>query len=210
MQPTNSEHIQNRMEALNQTGKIPLIGCGILKNEVLHLIRKNNWLVKPHFLNSSLHIDFGKLEKTLVKSMNHFGSAPKGVIYGTCHPRMDTFIKEGNAVRTQGQNCVELLLGKNKFDRYLFSGAFFIMEDWAKRWDLITGLTFGPKREIIKEIFTMEHTHLLGLKTPCSGDFGEKAKRISQELELPLEWLSVPLDHLEKVLVQMLSSLEKN
>lgn len=186
---------------------IPLVGCGILKNEVNYLIRKNNWPFKTHFLCSSLHIDFDNLEKSLVKALQHYGNGPKAVIYGTCHPRMDAFVEQGNAQRTRGQNCVEHLLGKEQFNYHLERGAFFIMDDWANRWDLITGLTFGENPEITREIFSMEHTCLLGLETPCSGNFRKKAMEISKGIGLPLKWLSVSLDHLEKNLTETLEGV---
>ncbi|WP_033398099.1 DUF1638 domain-containing protein [Desulfospira joergensenii] len=188
---------------------IPLVGCGILKQEIEYLIQKNKWPLKSHFLCSSLHIDFEKLEKSLVRALSHFGPSPKGVFYGTCHPRMDSFMEKGKAVRTAGQNCVEILLGKEVFERHLSSGAFFIMEDWSRRWGLITGLAFGRNPEIIKEIFTMEHTRLLGIKTPCSKDFTAEAEDISRQLGLPLGWLNISLEHLEKKLSQMLSDIRK-
>jgi len=188
---------------------IPLVGCGILKKEIEFLIQKHNWPFKTHFLCSSLHIDFEKLEKTLVKALSHYGDVPKAVIYGTCHPSMDAFMKEGNATRTQGQNCVELLLGKELFEHHLSAGAFFIMEDWAKRWNLITGLTFGNSPEITREILTMEHTYFLGIETPCSGDFRTDALDISKEIGLPLKWVTAPLDPLEKTLTETLGRLER-
>ena len=189
-------------------GPIPLVGCGILKNEVNFLIRKNNWPFKTHFLCSSLHIDFEKLEKSLIKALNHYGNGPKAVIYGTCHPCMDDFIKQGNAQRTRGQNCVEHLLGKEQFDYHLERGAFFIMDDWASRWDFITGLAFGGTPEITREIFSAEHTYLLGLETPCSGNFRKKANEISEAINLPLKWLTVSLDHLEKNLTETLERVK--
>ncbi|WP_459917705.1 DUF1638 domain-containing protein [Desulfocicer niacini] len=106
--------------------------------------------------------------KSWKKALQHYGNGPKAVIYGTCHPCMDVFIEQGNAQRTRGQNCVEHLLGKEQFDYHLEKGAFFIMDDRASRWDFITGLAFGGTSEIIREIFSIEHTHLLGLEPPCT------------------------------------------
>ena len=196
------------MDATENKAAVPLIGCGILKDEINYLIKKNGWDLSPHYLNSSLHVDFEKLEYSLTQALKLFGDEPKAVFYGTCHPFMDRFIREGNAVRTEGQNCVEILLGKEQFTRLLTEGAFFLMEDWARHWDSVMIKAFGDNPEVIKDIFQGEHTQLLALRTVCSGDFTEEAERVSSLTGLPLKWLDTDLDHLEEVLRETLKKLK--
>ncbi|MGM0454301.1 MAG: DUF1638 domain-containing protein [Thermodesulfobacteriota bacterium] len=160
-------------------------------------------------MSSCLHIDFQKLEMALNKAMRHYGPVSKAVYYGACHPFIDQIVKRENGVRTAGQNCVETLLGKTAFEQHLAAGAFFLMEDWAGSWDRIMGQAFGGPPGIIKEIFTSEHAYLLGIKTPCSGDFNAGANRISEEIGLPLHWLTVCLDHLEQVLCRVIAEIQE-
>jgi hypothetical protein len=190
------------MDNIKTTGSVALVGCGILKNEISYLINKNKWNVEPHFLSSSLHVDFKQLENALVNRLFQLGKDPKVVFYGTCHPNMNNFMEQGNALRTKGQNCVEILLGRELFDKYLSSGAFFLMEDWALHWKTVMTKAFGDKPEVIREIFSSEHKYVLALRTVCSSNYETEALKISEEVGLPLQWLDVDLDHLESVLTE--------
>lgn len=186
--------------------KIMLTGCGILKKEIEMLIRKNKWNIETRFICSSLHIDFDQLEKALIGSLKKQKQQNKIVFYGTCHPRMDEIISDNNTKRTTGQNCVEILLGKKLFTEKLRSGAFFLMEDWAKRWDIVSQKAFGAKKNLMKEIFQQEHKYLLCVKTPVSGDFIADATKVSENVGLPIKWLNVNLQRLEKQLKTIINN----
>ncbi len=196
------------MDVTDKGAAVPLIGCGILKDEIDFLIEKNGWNLSARYLDSSLHVNFEKLEHSLTRALRHFGGAPKAVFYGTCHPLMARFIHEGNAVRTEGQNCVEILLGKGLFTRCLSEGSFFLLEDWARHWDRVMTKAFGKNPAVIRDIFQAEHRQLLALRTVCSGDYSADAERVSRAVGLPLQWMDVGLDHLEAVLKDTLEQLK--
>lgn len=181
-----------------------LLGCGILHKEVLWLIKKNHWPMDTCFLDSSLHVNFEALQSALMGGFERNRGRDVAVFYGACHPHMERFLEEKNTFRTEGQNCVEMLLGREKFMEELSNGAFFLMEDWALRWDDAIGKTFGNKPEVVREIFQLSNKYLLCLRTPCSGDFSEAAEQVGAKVGLPLRWLDVNLDHLEMVLQQVI------
>ena len=104
---------------------------------------------------------------------------------------------EAQTLRTQGQNCVAMLLGEDEFNRELMNGAFFLLEDWVLRWDKVMLKTFGTNIDIIRDIFHDQHRYLLALRTPCSEDYSADAMRISEMLALPLQWRDVDLNRLE-------------
>ena len=183
-----------------------LIGCGILKNELRYLAQKHRWLIEMRFLPSSLHTDLDKLEQSLTRQLRQADESRTLVIYGTCHPLMDVILKPHNAIRVPTQNCIELLLGKDAFTEALAAGAFFLMEDWARRWAQITTDVFGSKPAPMIEIFHTAHTHLLALNTPCSSDFTEAALRIATSIRLPLKWREVSLDRLEHSIAPFIES----
>lgn len=176
-----------------------LISCGILKKEIKQLVHNNQWLVKLQFLDSSLHIDFDRLSKSLTRALSKKMDRKTLVMYGTCHPKMDDIIMQANAIRTPGQNCVEILLGRDRFTHELSKGAFFLFEDWARRWEKISYSYFG-NWEIMREIFQDAHNYILCIKTPCSGNFENHANKVSLHLGLPLVWESIGLEYLEKTL----------
>ncbi len=83
-------------------------------------------------------------------------------------------------------------------------GAFFLLEDWALRWDAAISKAFGNKPEVVREIFQLSSRSLLCLRTPCSGNFELAAMDVSAKVGLPLRWMDVGLDNLETVLRQTL------
>jgi len=177
-----------------------LIGCGILRKEIRFLIAKHRWPVSVVFLPSGLHTDFGKLQHSLEKSLQAHAGHPCLVFYGACHPLMDRILATAGTVRTPGQNCVDIYLGHTAFCRELAAGAFFLFEDWAQHWDSIVGGEQGLAPAVMRDIFREAHTHLLAIRTPCSGDFSAQAEQISRSTSLELRWVDVGLEHLEQVL----------
>ena len=178
-----------------------LIGCGILRSEVRLLIGRNNWPLRTLILDSALHVDFDRLADSLTAALARHRREKVIVFYGTCHPLMERMLTEAGTFRTEGQNCVEMLLGHEMFHAELTNGAYFLLEDWARRWEQILTCTFNTKNlEVIRDIFQGDRKYLLGLRTPCSGNFTAEAEEASRMVGLPLRWLDVGLDHLESVL----------
>lgn len=177
-----------------------LIGCGIFQNEIARVIEEQHWSLDTVLLDSALHMDFNKLSRGLEGALHRHETRHPIVFYGCCHPLMDRIMKENRATRTAGQNCAEMLLGSEVFHRELENGAYFLFEDWARHWDHVTRETFGNRPDIMREIFHLDRRYILAVTTPCSGDFSSEAERISSELDLPLRWLRVDLDHLTAVL----------
>lgn len=195
----------------DDTEKLPeLIACGILKREIKYLVNKNKWPVKVKFLDSSLHIDLDKLSRALKRILSKSQEKRRLLVYGTCHPQMDNILQHYDVLRTPGQNCVELLLGRQRFSSELSKGAFFLFEDWANRWETISYNYFGSW-EIMKEVFQDAHKYLLCIKTPCSGNFEKSANQVNQRLGLPIIWEDFGLNNLEAILKKdILKLLERS
>ena len=186
--------------------RLLLISCGILQKEIRFLIKKNGWPVSAVFLPSGLHTDFGKLRATLEGSLAAHAGQPCIVFYGACHPLMERILATAGTVRTPGQNCVDIYLGHEAFCRELEAGAFFLFEDWARHWDSIVGGEQGLAPPVMRAIFREAHTHLLAIRTPCSGDFSAPAEDISRRTSLELRWIDLGLEQLERVLGTTINS----
>ena len=182
------------------TPSLLLVGCGILQEEVRFLIKKNNWPVETFFIDSALHVDFGKLSQALNEALAQYVSRDVIVFYGCCHPQMEKILSSARTIRTVGQNCVEMLLGTEVFTRELEQGAFFLLEEWARRWEQIMGSVFGTNKEIMREILQGDRGYLLGITTPCSVDFKAEAEEAGRMAGLQVRWMDISLDHLESVL----------
>ena len=190
---------------VDDNDKVLLLGCGILKKELQLLIEKNGWPVDTLFLDSMLHVDFAALATALKANMAKHAATRTVVFYGSCHPLMEQMLAEANKNRTVGQNCVEMLLGPDRFNEELANGAYFLLEEWAQRWEYMITKTFGSNKAIIRDIFRGDRSYILCLKTPCSGDFTTEAEAAGRLVGLPLRWLDVSLDHLEMVVQTALS-----
>lgn len=178
-----------------------LLGCGVLRKEVLRLIEKNGWPLDTLFLDSVLHCELAKLAHSLRSALAAHRDRDVIVFYGCCHPLMEFMLEEAGAIRTNGQNCLDMLLGHEVFLAETENGAFFLLEEWARQWSRVISSSFGTNRiEVIREIFQMDRKYILGLKTPCSDDFAAEAEAAARMVDLPLKWKDVALDHLETVL----------
>ena len=192
-------------ESTDKSDRLLLIGCGILQKEIRYLIKKNDWPLDSSFMRSALHNNIGKLEKGLTGSLAKRSDRETIVFYGCCHPDIDNIVARGNAVRTPGQNCVDILLGRELFDLELERGAFFLLEEWAQRWSPITEMVFGKNPEVIRSVFQEAHKYILAIRTPCSDDFSEEAQEVASIVGLPLQWMDTGLEHLEATLKQTMA-----
>ena len=178
-----------------------LLGCGVLRREIRFLIEKNAWPLDTYFLDSALHSDLDKLSASLTAALEEHRGRDVIVFYGCCHPLMEQMLAQEHAIRTEGQNCADMLLGNARFSDELANGAFFLLEEWARRWRFIVTKTFGTANvEIIREIFREDRKYLLCVRTPCSGDFTAEAERAGEFVGLPIRWTDATLDNLEAVL----------
>jgi len=186
-------------------GRCRLLACGILSKEIRWLIRKRHWPADPVFLDSSLHVDYGRLERGLTAALARCAGEDVAVFYGACHPCLDRILGAASAFRTPVENCVEALLGRDAYLRELEQGAFFLLEDWALRTRPVILETFGGRAAVAREVFQAERRYLLCIRTPCSGDFAQEAAQTARMLGLPLRWGEASLDRLEALLDETLA-----
>jgi hypothetical protein len=185
------------------TGKpLALVGCSILHKEVDFLIKKNGWNIETHFLVSSLHNYLNKLGIELNAALD--SEEKRGVqsivFYGACHPRMEDILTQHCTVRTEGQNCIVMLLGYERFMEELGKGAYFLLEDWALTWEPMITEAFGKNVAVVREIFHSSHKYMVAVRTPTSTDFTAAAEAAARFVDLPLVWIDATLDHLESIL----------
>ncbi len=191
-------------------GPTRLVGCGILKKEVEYLIARKGWNLETHFLDSALHNYFDRLYSQLDSAL---GEEEKSghraiVFYGACHPRIDDILNRHHTLRTQGQNCIVMLLGYERFMEELEKGAYFLLEDWANTWQPMITQAFGTNLAVVREIFHSSHKYMVALRTPCSGDFTAAAEAAARFVDLPLIWMDTDLSHLESVLAEAVARRE--
>lgn len=181
-----------------------MIGCGIFRREIDFLIAQNGWNLATEFLDSSLHVNLKALGHQLTEQLQRHQSRQPIVFYGCCHPLMEQMLEHAATFRTEGQNCVEMLLGTTRFEAELAAGAFFLLEPWARNWNDVVTRTFGHKWDITRAIFHEDRKYVLGIRTPLSGDFSADAEAAATSIDMPLRWMDTGLEHLETVLIAAL------
>jgi hypothetical protein len=186
---------------------LALVGCSILHKEVDFLIKKNGWNIETHFLVSSLHNYLNKLGDELNSALASEESrgVQSIVFYGSCHPRMEDILTQHHTVRTEGQNCIVMLLGYEQFMEELGKGAYFLLEDWALTWEPMITKAFGNNVSVVREIFHSSHKFIVAVRTPTSTDFTAAAEAAARFVDLPLVWMDASLDHLELILVDAIA-----
>lgn len=193
---------------MNTDSSLPirLVGCGILHKEVNHLIRQHGWNLETRFLQAALHNQVTQLGQQLDQALDEEGHQQRQTIvfYGCCHPGMELLLDRHKTVRTQGQNCIAMLLGHEEFMAELEQGSYFLLEEWAVNWRQRLSEVFGSNRAVVREIFQDCHRRVLALRTLCSDDFSREAREVADYLDLPLLWMDAPLHHLEAVLIDVL------
>jgi hypothetical protein len=191
--------------------KLLVIGCGILKNEVRFLAEKNNWAIDSIFLDSTHHCDFSKLAGGLRDEIKKNQDRNMFILYGACHPLMDQLLDKAGTFRVEGQNCIEMLLTREIFMEKLLEGCFFLLEDWAVRWEYLLSRTYPRCRpEIMREIFKTDRKYILALRTPGSGDFSLQAQKAAAQMQVPLKWMDVSLNHFEELLKNAIKKGQRN
>lgn len=183
---------------------VRMVGCGILHKEVNYLIRKNGWNVETQFLDSALHNYLNKLSSQLDAGLefNEGNGRQTIVFYGACHPLMESILGKHGTIRTHGQNCIDMLIGMERFTAELSKGAYFLLEDWALTWEPMITEAFGRNPAVVREIFHSSHKYVVAIRTPCSTDFTAAAEAAARFVDLPLQWMDANLDHLESVLAE--------
>lgn len=186
-----------------------LLGCGILQKEIRMLQAKNHWEMDTHFLQSALHIHLQKLQDALTSALEEHRDRECIVFYGACHPLMDEMLEQAHTFRTRGVNCLEMLLGKERYKTELENGAFFLLEEWAFKWDEVIDATFHHNEEVMRRVFQEDRKYILAVRTPTSGDFSKEAEAAAKKVGLPLRTMEVSLEHLETVLQEALERRRK-
>lgn len=114
---------------------------------------------------------------------------------------MEEMLEEAKTFRTEGQNCVAMLLGHELFVAEPAKGAFFLLEEWARRWEDVITRSFAARNlRIIKEIFHGDRDCLLCIRTPCSADFTAEAEEVGKMVDMPLRWMDTLIERLESLM----------
>ena len=143
-----------------------------------------------------LHMFPDRLHERLDKVIkNELESGKKIIlIYGECSPYMDQYNKNKNIMRLGGINCVNIFLEDLIYKALRKEGAFFLIHEWALRWQEIFQNELGLNAENAKSFMGEMHTKLIYLDTGSAAVPVDTLNEISAYCGLSYEIMKVTLE----------------
>lgn len=182
------------------------LACSILRREIEALQASLGSKLEVRYLGSMLHMTPELLDRQLAAILAAERATGRAVVlaYGDCCPRMLDYQDAPGTARTEGINCCELILGRDRYHALRKEGVFFLMPEWALRWRHIfeeeLGLTPANARNLMGEM----HRRLVYLDTGLVPVPTEALEQAAEYTGLP--WSVLPVD-LEPLRTRLLASL---
>jgi hypothetical protein len=182
------------------------LACSILRHEVEALKESLGRELEVRYLGSMLHMNPELLDRQLAGLLEAEQDSGREVVlaYGDCCPRMLDFQAGPRIARTQGINCCELLLGRDRYRELRGAGAFFLMPEWALRWRRIFEEELGLGPSNARSLMGEMHTRLVYLDTGLVPVPREALAEASAYTGLPWSILAVDLEPLRRQLREAL------
>lgn len=118
-----------------------LVACEIFKDELQAVFAPRPNTTHIVWLPAALHTDIdmleSKLEETLA-SLQDQGFGDIAVLYGgACSPGIGSVVARYGAVRPEGGNCLDILLGPERAAAVASEGAIVLTPGWIRAWPSI-------------------------------------------------------------------------
>ncbi len=131
------------------------------------------------------------------------------VVYGDCHASMPEMVNRPNVVRTNGINCCELLLGSQRYRKLRAEGAFFMMNDWAMRWQEVFTERLGLSETNATDLMREMHAKLIYIDTGVTLLPRAELEAMSAYCGLEWEVLTVSLEPLLETITDAVGRLDE-
>lgn len=185
--------------------------CSIFKNEIEAIKEEGLFDHEVKYLTSMLHLDPAKLETLLGKEIVKQGDNSINLIYGDCCPAMLDFSVRTNIKRTEVRNCCDLLLGKERYLKFLKDGAFFLMPEWVTRWKEVFLTYLKLNKSVAVDMMGHFHKYFLYLDSGKVPVPEEILNEISDYFEMPWKVEKIDLkENFLKTLHQTIKSEESD
>jgi hypothetical protein len=122
---------------------VRILSCGIFRDEYQLLPETLRQVLDPVFLDSMLHMDPAKLDGILARFLQKNGDKPALIAFGDCCPHMQERGASSCVARTDGVNCCEIYLGRERYRQLQKERTFFLMPEWTRRWEHIVKNELG-------------------------------------------------------------------
>lgn len=173
-----------------------LLSCSVLDREVQYLAGQYWPECQMETVSSDLHMVPQRLSALLSETlMNRILSGrPVVLVFGECCTAMEELSAIPGVARVRGRDCPEILLGRDAYRSAMQAGEFFLLPEWARRWEEIftrrLGLAHGPAAELLRDV----HSRLVYLDTGLAPVPREELTACTQWCGLPHTIRPVNLD----------------
>jgi hypothetical protein len=172
--------------------RVSLVGCDVFQRELAALRKQEGWPLELRLLPATLHADLDSFKNAVTAVLDRVRDGPSFSLFGyACHPMIPGLLRAAQVTSLGCQDCFELILGRERYVSHLAAGAYFLNEAWSRHWQEVVPTSFGDNEFVMARVFKLEHRYVLALRTPYSVDYGPAARRISEQVGLPLRWCDV-------------------
>jgi hypothetical protein len=192
--------------------KAALLICGALGKEVKTIVDSRKLEVDVFGIPATHHFYPKKIVEAVEAKLQKLSAAYDRVVlvYGDCGTAgaLDPILQRYGAVRLEGPHCYEIFAGPD-FDRTMEEEpATFFLTDWLVRnfeRAVIRGLGLDRYPDL-KDLYFANYRKLVYLVQVPQDHLIDKAREISEYLELPLEIRLTGLEGLERRLRHLLEA----
>jgi len=183
--------------------------CAVFEAEV-EALRQSNWPgMATRYQSSMLHMKpeklASRLERLVDEEIRHGNKVL--LIYGDCCMGMAALTNEPGVIRTRGNNCCDLLLGREEYRRLSHTGAFFLFPEWTQRWHHIFSAELGLNQTNAAGLMGDMHRKLVYLDTGVLPVPVTELQECSDYCGLPWELLQVSLEPLRAAIQEALNNI---
>lgn len=196
MEPREEDHSPERLP-------LAMVVCGALAREVHQIAVKRRWQVDIHGVPAAHHLYPDRIVQAVEDKLTDLeGRYDKVVVvYGDCGTAgaLDRVLARHKVARPAGPHCYAMLAGcsTERLSEQV-PETYFLTDYLVRRWEetVLKGLGLDVRPEL-KEMCFAGFKRLIFLRQTPSAELEEKAGKIAEFMELPLEVWDVGLAGLE-------------
>lgn len=199
-------------ESTHQTDRQPLamVVCGALAREVHQIAHRRGWQVDIHGIPAEHHLYPDRIVEAVEKKLIDLDGLYEKtvVVYGDCGTAgaLDHVLARHRAVRPAGPHCYAMLAGCST-ERLTeqVPETYFLTDYLVRRWEetVLQGMGLDSRPQL-REMCFAGFKRLIFLRQSPSPELDEKASKIAEFMELPLEVWDVGLAGLEARLAEVM------
>ena len=186
-----------------------MVCCSIFRAEV-EALRRANWPdLEIRYQTSMLHMQPGLLAERLDQVVAQVRQEGRRVllVYGDCCRQLAALESLPGVVRTRGNNCCQMLLGRDEYRRLSHEGVFFLIHEWVHRWREVFSVQLGLNPDNASSLMQDMHRKLVYLDTGVVPVPEAYLRECAAYCGLPWEVRPVALDHLRAAINVALARL---